>query len=590
MKKFGVFDIEAKNWNEHLISGFYDIEYNQYIDFFTIKDLMNYIFSNQNDKDQIYAHFAGIYDSLFIIDNCFKNWRKYNIENMICSGRRILKLDVSNNIGRKISFIDSSGLLPFSLDYLTNAFGVENKKQKLDVSNLKKVTKKLRSYLKDDCIGLAQVLYKYFNEWPIKELDNIPLTRSGLAFKTFREFYFSGFTKLGRTVEAFSRQALYGGRTEIIRPQFEQYGKKLNVYDFTSLYPSVMRKYKFPHQFDSWTSHLELEKFSICDVLVKCPRNIKLPFLPCKLKGKLYFATGIFRGTYTNVELKYALSLGYIILRTYKCATFKCGGFMFRKYVDDIFSLRQQNKNNPVRNIMYKDLLNHLWGRIVMNNEREQLEIGLPSEGKTHSIYNLDNGKEIRMILKRKYIHSETCVSTGLFVPAYGRIELHKKANKYFKNLYYMDTDSLFLDKKIPSGDGLGQLKYEYSYHNQWYSFQAKNYAGLDQKDNVIFKAKGIRFKKGNSPFNDGIWSMSDYKESLSGNIKLQKIKQVRGLAGIRTGLKKGEVLHVLDDNFKGPNKRDEKRIWYFDNIWHTLPHVIDYDGENILVTKEKKP
>jgi len=591
MEQFGVTDIEGSKWKIFLGLGYYDIFNNEYHEFLGangIQEFLSFVFSDKCFQKKIYAHFGGIYDHLFFIDGALRN-SKYIIGNMIINGRRVLKIDIKKG-KKKISFVDSSGLFPFSLKRLGIAFDVEHKKLDEDVTLFDKVTPKMRRYMKQDCYCLAEALKKYSEQEYIKDIG-LSLTRSGQSFKIYSDYFNDELGNVPDKVQDFARKALYGGRTEIIKPMFKGKNKKdtLKVYDFTSLYPSVQYENKFPGDFSHWSTSLDVHNFSISDVLIECPKNIKLPFLPCKLSGKLYFPVGEFRGVYTNVELKKALSLGYKVHKVFKTAHFKDAGFVFKEFIDKFFKLRLKNKDNEMLKIFYKDVMNHLWGRLVMNLERDTLSFDIKSMGKIHSKFFIDD-YEVRTYQFTKKIFSDVNVVLGLFVPAYGRIKLYEGAEKLDFDVHYMDTDSLFTRKSIPKAkdDVLGVLKLEYEM-KEFYALQPKAYAGVKIDRKMICKTKGIRYPQDQTPLHTGTWTLKDFEASLEGEIKLAKIEQKRGLAGLKTAMKKGEILHVLPDNLKGINKRDEKRIWKkIDGEILTFPHEFSYkNDENIIMTLE---
>lgn len=602
MKEFGVYDIESSKWKNHLATGYYDIFTEDYRVFYSVLDFIEFIFSPECEQDTFYGHFAGIFDSLFIIDSALRY--DYVVDNMIINGRRILSLKIK--LGKKSrTFLDSSGLFPFSLRKLTEAFDVEHKKLDENVELFEEVTPELLEYLEYDCRGLAESLLKYSQTEYVEHIG-LSLTRSGQSFKIYTKFFNDDLGSVPMNVQSFARKALYGGRTEIIKPSFkteniDEWKKywdddsgsisepknmtSLNVFDFNSLYPYVQFKYKFPGDFTHWSMSLDLENFSISDVLIHSP-DLYIPFLPCHHAGKLYFPQGQFRGVYTNVELKKAVSLGYKILACYRTAHFRDhdhdDGYPFKTFIKHFYEKRLENKGDALLNIFYKDVMNHLWGRLVMNLNRPSLSFDIESGGRVHSEFQIDD-YVVRAYEFSKNIYAKTNTALGLFVPAYGRIELYEAMEKVDFNVHYCDTDSLFTTSKIDGNDNeLGALKFEYDF-KQWYGLQPKAYAGMTPNKKIVCKTKGIKYEKRDgkpySPIDAGFWTLDDFENSLEGDIKLAKIKQKNGLAGIKTAMKKGNILHVIPDNEKGVNKRDEKRIWYKNKNGEILtkPHIFKY-------------
>lgn len=586
--QFAIYDIEASNWKDFLAIGYYDIFNEKYKYFLSMNDYIDFVFSKENKQDKHYAHFGGIYDALFIFDIAFR--LDLVIDGIILSGRCILSFKLRK--GRNVqTFVDSSGLFPFSLKKLGESFDVQHKKLDVDVELFSKVTKKMLKYMEYDCRCLAECLKKYSETEFVNEIG-LSLTRSGQSFKILKEFFLKDFPTLPRSIEFFARNALYGGRTEIFEPSHKSKNKNdsLKVYDFNSLYPSVMFDYKFPAGFSHLSSQLELDEFSISEILIKCPLNLTYPFLPLKAGGKTLFPVGTFRGHWTNIEIKKAISLGYQVLKVYKTAVFHDGGFIFKKFVDTFYKKRLEAKKRKdgLQTIFFKDVLNHPWGRIVMNKNRASLSFDIESGGKIHSKFQI-NDFEVRAYEFKKEIYAETNVAMGLFVPMYGRLKLYEAMEKINFNIKYCDTDSIFTTTEIKdiSDDDLGALALEKQY-SEWYALQPKAYAGVKLDKKMEVKVKGIRMGK-ISPLDAGLWSLKDFEDSLDGEIRLCKLDQKHGLAGLKVAMKKGNFLTKIPDNKKGINKLDEKRIWYKDekNNYKTIPHVVEYDGKgkNKIIT-----
>src|SRR5690606_18102344 len=139
----------------------------------------------------------------------------------------------------------------------------------------------LLEYLRADCVGLYQVLEKYFN-WPLIRESGVAYTVASQALRCFRTTLKARLPGCPKAVDPFVRKAYFGGRTEIFRPYFltkepayhdmmengkswskerwEEYDKHMekcedviDEIDANSLYPSVMRDFEYPTKFKKWT-------------------------------------------------------------------------------------------------------------------------------------------------------------------------------------------------------------------------------------------------------------------------------------------------------------------------------------------------
>jgi len=179
--KIATFDIETKNWVYPYCLSFYDGEN---IKMFTgnscITDFLNFVITKKYRAYSIFAHNGGKFDFNFIIEHLKK--MKYDIHFIFQGSRCILLKIYEQKEGKlhnrkacnNIKFYDSYALLRFSLDKLTKSFNVSNKKlnfmgnnEKNDYDYLYKLyknkDKKFYEYVKNDVVGLYQVLNKFQN-------------------------------------------------------------------------------------------------------------------------------------------------------------------------------------------------------------------------------------------------------------------------------------------------------------------------------------------------------------------------------------------------------------------------------------------
>uniref|UniRef100_A0A1I7U811 DNA-directed DNA polymerase n=1 Tax=Caenorhabditis tropicalis TaxID=1561998 RepID=A0A1I7U811_9PELO len=142
------------------------------------------------------------------------------------------------------------------------------------------------------------------------------------------------------------QKSLVGGRTEVFRLYSNFQNQRGRYLDVVSLYPTVMKHEEFPIGEPKNVPRSEIQTpmtqphelcfqgFLSCKLVA--PHNLKLPLIPTRFGGKLVFAlckkcakesiqTGCthsegeraFTGTFTTVELRKALSLGYKIIQVY---------------------------------------------------------------------------------------------------------------------------------------------------------------------------------------------------------------------------------------------------------------------------------
>ena len=169
LKNFAVFDIESNNWKDYVIGGIYDGD--KFYHFDTIKGLCDHLLLYDNYT--IFSHFGGIFDHLFILQYFGEN--NNLADDLMLRGSSIFSF---STITPKIKFIDSSGMLPFSLDKATKSFDVPHKKQKIDHNIKKTITPELIEYLKYDCIGLHQTIEKMYSHSLLQNVNYRPIFAS----------------------------------------------------------------------------------------------------------------------------------------------------------------------------------------------------------------------------------------------------------------------------------------------------------------------------------------------------------------------------------------------------------------------------
>jgi hypothetical protein len=153
-----------------------------------------------------------------------------------------------------------------------------------------------KSYSKQDSIALFDCIHKlqemYLLDYNV-DICSI-LSTSTLSLKIFRSKYLKvNIPILKRRDDTFIRNSYFGGATDYYKLR----ATNLFYYDVNSLYPFAMckpmpieliRKFKLSDH-----NGFNLDNFfGFLRVEVTCPKNIKVPVLPCKFNGKTIFPTG----------------------------------------------------------------------------------------------------------------------------------------------------------------------------------------------------------------------------------------------------------------------------------------------------------
>ncbi len=538
IKPFSVVDIETKQWTEFIVLGFYNGE--TYLEFRTLAEFVNYIEGNTEYLPRdFYAHFGGKFDFNFLLNEFIQN-PKAEILRIVPRGSMILCFDVVIG-GFTFTFNDSSALLSFSLRKLTDQFDVETKKGEWDHEKTQGWSPELSEYLKADCIGLYQVLLKFWSQDIIRQAGPAK-TMASQALRVFRTYLKKDLWALTGFASEFCRKSYYGGRVEIFKPFTE---KTIYEYDVNSLYPFVMAKNLFPDGFASYVygSEFDKNKLGIWECRVTTPQDIFLPVLgvvryqdkkgnwnkPQGSKtGKFIFPKGTFTGHFTSAEILYARSQGYKI-ELLRGVQFSEKTRLFKKYVETLYKLRFSQGEGTVLSIICKLLMNSLYGKFGMNLNKENITQEFKEGNKEFRTFEASNGKAYELFKEKKVLDSYTNTAIASFVTSYARILMHEMMSKIPENdLYYTDTDSIWTTKKMRSGRALGALKLEKAHEGGAAFLLPKVY-----KSNFKLKFKGFNDRK------MAHLTLEDFKHALEGDLSKFKAKGETKFATFRTALSK---------------------------------------------------
>ena len=428
-----------------------------------------------------------------------------------------------NKSAWKIEFIDTLNYALLSVEKLGKTIGIPKlKKPSVFLPSEKTILKEGIIYNKIGDVRLPGTLEEWeeliiynlrdseiskkFMDYFIESVNelggNFKLTIASSAMSLYKTKYFNMRPMVPHAEDTLRElfKAYYGGRVEVFERGLIKSTKfrKFKLYDINSLYPSVMRDFEFPNPSTLHIVQRDTIKYierceGVSHVDVSCPEDIKVPFLPFRFNGKLIFPTGTFSGYYSHVELRFAMTLGYVIKKVYKSYYYTYNCEPFKEFVTDLYTKRQQyiKEKNPMEYVT-KIFMNSLYGKF---GERFDKRLDLQPFNFTY-----EQLKNIDMIERKGdfiYYNEEQepkahCIPIwALYVTAYARIRLYSYLKQY--DPIYCDTDSIITRHPIPESKELGLMKLEYSIDEALIikpKFYALKLEGGKQKT----KAKGIPF------------------------------------------------------------------------------------------------
>jgi len=391
-----------------------------------------------------------------------------------------------------------------------------------------------------------------------EQLCGFAYTIAGLSLKAFRTKFLKHriFIHANPEVDNLELKAYYGGRCEafvinrVLNPVFKL--------DINSMYPFVMREYKYPINLIAYKKdipigvlkrYLRRGYLAIAKVMLNTPE----PAYPYRKKDKLIFPIGKFITYLSTPELIYALKNNHIV-KVYEVAIYK-GEKIFKDYIDYFYNKRLEAKKegNEAYAYFYKIFMNSLYGKFAQRVRKLEYKVKHDDVDyyKMKVLINEKPYDEIRVYNISLFISKEDELSNHSFpaiashITAYARMYLYdliKKAG--FENVYYCDTDSLFVNeegynrlKDFIDDKELGKLKLEEV--GECIIWGAKNY-----KFNETRKIKGIPKK---SEYKDGAYWWWQFE---------------RWRSGFKYGLHDGVILKLAHRSIKSPY---DKRIVHED-------------------------
>jgi hypothetical protein len=552
--RFATFDIETRSWTKFIVLGYFDGT--EYREFRKLSAFLKFL-SENDTPETLVAHFGGKFDFLFLIEEILKNGR---IENIVPRGSGILYFDYVTH-GRRLTFRDSSALLPFGLKSITENFGVETKKKEWDHSKTRGYSKALSEYLRADCIGLYQSLGKLF-EWPLIQKAGPSWTMAGQATRVLRTYLEKDLYGLGTQETAFCRKAYLGGRTEIFKPIARE---PLYEYDFNSIYPKVMHDNEFPVGSSVFSFDYDPHRLGIWRARVSAP-DIYIPVLGIVRENKFIFPTGTFEGHWTSAEIEYARTLGYRV-DVFEGYVFGDSQRIFQNFISDLYAIRLTSPKKSVSEILAKLLMNSSYGRFGMDLDKENIGFELKEGAEPYTQLKVGR-KKIQLFKEPVQLKSYTNVAIAAFVTSYARIMLHRAMHPIADQVYYCDTDSIFTTAVLPTGTALGDLKLEDTHADGAVFLLPKTYFAAGGSKGKKIAMKGFSNRKIQE------FTLEDFKAGLEGDLHRFKIVNEPKFATLKTaiGLKKLVTMTKTSEKQLRSQYNKRKLVRGLGNVFETVP------------------
>lgn len=233
-------------------------------------------------------------------------------------------------------------------------------------------------------------------------------------------------------------------------------------YDINSMYPFCM-KHDYPEYL---MEDPQLNKAQgMAEVTISVPHHVFVAPLPYRTEeDTLWYPVGVFRGTWTYDEIRYAEKLGSTVIKVH--AAYGCNTLVrpFDEFIDTLYAKRKASSNEAER-LFLKVLMNSLYGKIASKSQ-------VTRTVSRHTLLNakVDRLSEVKWINHQRglldyftppppYVN----VCWGAMITANARLLLTRYLAKVPpEKLAYCDTDSLYAnDIVLPESNELGGMKLE---------------------------------------------------------------------------------------------------------------------------------
>lgn len=370
-----------------------------------------------------------------------------------------LYFEKGNKKVKKVTFIDSLKIIPFSVDMIAKSFNLPISKLKIDYKRERpkgyKLTTEEKEYIKNDVLIVAKALKVLFDE------DLKKMTQGSNALNDFKEILTKSkfahyFPPLDYEVDKDLRKSYKGGFTYLNPIYKEKDVKNGVVLDVNSLYPSVMYEKKLPFGEPVFFNG-EYKNDNVYDLyiqMITCSFEIKknkIPTIQIKNNRSFFKANEYLESSQneivclvlTNIDLKLFFEQYNVYDITYVCGwKFKSIQGIFTKYIDKWITRKNEAtiSGNKGQRTLAKLMLNALYGKFATSLD---VQSKIPYLGEDMIIHYRLTEKE-----QKDGIY----LPMGSFITAYAREKTIRTSQaikdysiqKYRKDLYiYSDTDSI---------------------------------------------------------------------------------------------------------------------------------------------------
>lgn len=479
---------------QHRMTGVFDGQrYRRYRD---VSDFLNGELTRENRGAWFYAHAGGLADMGFvlekIIDKIGENDAYTCRASFSGSSAIIVKVSRGHN---SWFFIDSYWLLRDKLANIAKSLGMEKANE--GERKTKAQAREFYAHAPDATLGAynavdCEILWKAVDRFEQTLLDmggQLQMTIASCALELFRRKYLHSPIQTSASVNIRAMEAYFSSRVE---PYERECGRAFK-WDVNSSFPYAMT-FPMPGQAHGAGRRMPeggRGELYMADVDLEVPESY-LPPLPRRCQGRVFFPTGRWGGWYTSTDIELLQREGGKVNKVREVVRFDPRDDL-AQYAEDLYQ-RRKTETDPFVRLVYKYLLNSLYGKFGESEYKQQVwinpdvidDVGDPENGVEPMRCMMPGvwAQDIKVPVKHAH------VPISAFTVARARLTLYDGLSQC-QRIYYTDTDSNVTTARLTNSNELGGWKLEDEISSGYFAApKVYSYTTLDGETH--YRAKGF--------------------------------------------------------------------------------------------------
>jgi DNA polymerase type B, organellar and viral len=355
----------------------------------------------------------------------------------------------------------------------------------------------LVDYNENDCTILHSAISQ-FQETLLSMKGQLQMTLASCAMQLFRRRYLTQDIATYDEINIKMRESYFASRVEVFDSEMDNG----YYFDINSSFPFAMKQ-ACPGQFAGRIYKIPDNDrfifFTDCEIEV---RDNYITPMPVRMKGRVFFPSGKWRALVSSVDLELLQREGGRINKVYETFLFH-PFYDLANYAQDIYDKRK-NSENEFEKVVYKLLLNSLYGKFAESPYKTKLLMNppvtpIPFREEETSAMKMEMLYAGVWLQEQEVSIPHMSVAISSHITALARKTLYECLIQC-REIHYCDTDGFSTTEEFSTGKELGELKLEKIVYSgkflacKYYSLIGRVFNGKtgQWEDSSVFKAKGM--------------------------------------------------------------------------------------------------